>query len=213
MLRATSAAPVSSVITARPEGYNRQDTVSLALVVALTALALLLGLLVKGSAQGRTREYRDQAGVVLHYPDTWQLDNQSAAAGTARVIDLRSGGFPTIFEMHKLAVDPAASDAQALAAAQGNLSATRGGELSAFKVLSVTAGQTIKGLPGATDSFAYVSTATGLVHSGPPLVVLGDDYLVRKAGTVYMFSLHAAETRHSDALLMFQRFLDTAQLP
>jgi len=43
--------------------------------------------------------------------------------------------------------------------------------------------------------------------------VLGDDTLVRKGGTVYVFSALATEENHAQATAQLKMFVDSAQLP
>lgn len=189
---------------------NRQDRWSLIATLALTALALVAGLLLRNSVETRTRTYKSPAGVTLQYPDTWRL---SPGEDVLSARDSSGQSFPTALELRAVAVDPSASDEDALALAASQMALNRGRDLSSFKVFDVNTGQMYKGLPGATSSFVFVSDSGGVLQEGLPVVVLGDDVLVRKGASVYVFSALATEDNHTRAAGQLRAFVDTAQLP
>ena len=77
----------------------------------------------------------------------------------------------------------------------------------------MTPNQTVKGLPASKIRYVYVNVPAGILQESLPTVVLGSAYLVRKEGNVYVFDVRAAEDNYDEALAMFERFVESAQLP
>jgi hypothetical protein len=59
----------------------------------------------------------------------------------------------------------------------------------------------------------FVNTSGNALQEDLPVVVLGDDILVRKGGTVYVFSLLSSEENRPQSMAMLRAFVDSAQLP
>jgi hypothetical protein len=210
----TPDVPAPAATRAAPRfRINNHDRVSLILTLAVTAVALLAGLTLRGAVESYTKVYKTPQGVFIAYPDTWRLNTAGAAGGTVSVKDSAAQDFATTLELNVLNVDPSAKDAEALSYAANQLALNRARSLSSFKVFGITPGQTAKGLPGASSSFVYVSDTGGPLQEGLPVVVLGDDVLVRKGGTVYMFTALSTEDNHAQAAARLKAFVDAAQLP
>ncbi|HEY3342159.1 MAG TPA: hypothetical protein VGK81_09085 [Anaerolineae bacterium] len=192
---------------------NNHDRVSLILTLAATAVALIAGLALRGAVESRTKAYKTPEGVTIHYPDSWRLNTAGAASGIVSARDGAAQNFATTLELRVVSVDSAAKDGEALSFAVNQAALNRGQKQSNFKVFSLTSGQTIKGLPGATSSFVFVSDTSSTMQEGLPVVVLGDDTLVRKGGAVYIFSALSTEENHAQAISQLQAFVDSAQLP
>jgi hypothetical protein len=192
---------------------NRLDTISALLVLALTLAALLAGLLLRDSVESRTKTYTGAGGLTVRYPQTWQLDDSDAANGSVLVRNRVAGGFPTTLQLQRVAVDASAPVTDVLALVANDMAVNRGQDLTAFKVFDITPGLTVKGLPASAARYVYVDVPEGALRESLPSVVLGDDYLVRKGGTVYVFTLNATESRRADALPLFDRFVASAELP
>ena len=206
----TATTPSASTPRFRINGHDR---VSLILTVALTVVALIAGLVLRNTVESRTKTYKSPFGVVIQYPDSWRLNTTDAASGFVHAHESNAQSFPTALELRSITVDPAAKDEDALALAASQVALNRGLDLTAFKVFDVSTGHTFKGLPGATASFVYVSDQNNPLQEGLPMVVLGDDSLVRKGGTVYVFSVLSTEENHAQALAQLKAFVDSAQLP
>lgn len=193
------------------------DTISTMMVLGVTVVAVLLGFMLWNSVEGRTRSYTDATTLTISYPDDWTLSDSGAATNSAGVIvlsDSRIGGSaPTKFEVQRVTVDASAPATGTLSTVANDLAVNRGRDLSAFKVLSTTPRQTIKGMEGMKVQFVYVTTPGNALRASLPAVVLGDDYLVRKGDKVYVFTLHSTEANRDVALPMFEKFVNSAQLP
>ena len=192
---------------------NRQDTISTMLVVIITLVALLLGLLLRNSVEAKTKTFTDPSGVAFNYPDTWIISTASADQGLWRVRDDAAGGFPTTFELRRVAVDATAPLTDVLHLVENDLTGTRSQTLTAFKLFGMSLKETYQSQPGAHARYVFVTSPGTVLQESLPTVVVGDDYLLRKASNVYVFSLQAAEDNRGDALPQFNKFVDTATLP
>lgn len=192
---------------------NTQDTISIVMVTTITLVALIAGVLLRNAAESRTRGYTDPTGVTVQYPDTWQLDTSLAAQGTLTMRDMQAAGFPTTFELRRTAVDPKAGDTTALSSVADTLAINRGRSLTAFKLFNVTPSRNVKGLPATKANYVYVKVPAGMLQDNLPAVVLGRDYLLRKADKVYTFSLQAAQSNLDQAAPLFDKFVASTQLP
>lgn len=192
---------------------NEHDRVSALLAALVTLIALLAGSLLRNSVESRTKSYTDPSGVVLTYPDTWRLDNSDAASGAVRVRESEPVDYPTTFEARWIAIDPAAKDEEVLSTVANTLALNRGQNMVAFKMYELSGGQTIKGLPGAIDTFVFVDNPGGAFQEKLPSVVLGEDQLARKGNRVYVFSLLTTEAARNHYLPLFRAFVESAKLP
>ncbi len=192
---------------------SSKDALSAALVIVVTLIALSAGYLLRNSVETRTKLYTDPSGVTIYYPDNWQLKASNLKSAPIQVRDLGGRGFPSTLELRRVVVDPKVDDKSVLGLVGNNLAVNRAGSLSSFKLFNLTPGQTIKGLPGAKAHYVFVDNSSGVFQEGIPSVVLGDDYLVRKGGNIYIFTLQATQDNRPDALQIFDRFVESAQLP
>ena len=194
-------------------GVGSREAVSALLVLGLTLAALLAGWMLRDSVEGRMRSYSDQSGLSLRYPAAWQIDTSGAQQGQVQVSDSAAGRHPTTYAVRSITVDASAPVTEVLGLVSDSLAAERGRDLTAYKVFSVSAGQTIKGLPAATTRYVFVNTPSGVFRDFVPAVVLGEDYLVHRGDKVYVFSLHAMEDNFAEAQAGFNSFVESAQLP
>jgi hypothetical protein len=193
---------------------NRQDVASTVMVVGITLLALLLGLLLRNSVEASTVAYTDPAGVGIKYPNTWHLDDSQAANGIVRVTAVRTGGSPTVLEVQRVVVDASAPTTTTLTAVANDLAATRARDLTAFKLFNITTKDVrIKGLPGAKTEYVYVTNPGNAIRQTIPSVMIGEDWLVHKGDKVYVFSYQATEANRDEARSVFEKFVESAQLP
>jgi hypothetical protein len=192
---------------------NNHDRISLILTLAVTAIALIAGLALRSAVESRTKAYKTSEGVTIHYPESWRLNTADASSGVVSARDSAAQSFATTLELHVVGVDTAAKDDEALSFAVNQVALNRGQGQSSFKIFGLVPGQTIRGLPGATSSFVFVSDTSSAMQEGLPVVVLGDDTLVRKGGAVYIFSAESTEENHAQATTQLKAFVDSAQLP
>jgi len=209
----TPSAPASSPAAAPSFRITERDRWSNLLAVGLAAIALLAGLLVRDSAMNRTQAYTDPSGVTFAYPAGWRVNASEAEAGVLRIREHAPSGYPTTFELRWMPVDPAAGDADALATAANTLALNRGRDYAAFQLFDILAGQTVKGLPGATASCVFVDAGGNAFQEQLPSVVLCEDRLARQDDRVYIFSLLATEGNRADDLPAFRAFVESAKLP
>jgi hypothetical protein len=194
--------------------------VSALLVVLVTLAALVAGYLLRESAEGASRSFTTAYNLGLSYPDGWRINDSDPN----RVVmsEPGSGRFPTTFEVASVVVDASAPYTDVLGTVGQNLATSRGGGLTAYKVLDiqnqVSEGNNrtslmIKGLPATITRYAYVSTPNSVFTEGLPTVVVGTDYLVRKDNRVYVFTVQSTEENEADARARFERFVQDARIP
>jgi hypothetical protein len=173
----------------------------------------------------RTTTYTDAAKLQITYPAGWVLSDtgaETSTAGQVTVSNQKAGIAPTKFEIQRAAVDASSPVTSSLALIANGLTATRARNLSSYKVLSTEAFTgsgadkkpiQIKGLPGYKTSFVYVNTPSNALQGNIPSVMLGEDWLVLKGDKVYVFTLHSTQANRDTALPLFEKFVDSAQLP
>jgi hypothetical protein len=191
---------------------NQRDRISLILTLLVTVIALGAGLALRGAIESYTKGYKTPTGVFIEYPDTWQLST-SDDAGVIRVRDSAAQNFATTLELRTVSVEASTKDDEALSLAANQVALNRGQAESNFKLFDLSTGQTLKGLPAATSSFVFVSDTSSALQESLPVVVLGKDTLVRKGGTVYVFSVLSSEVNDAQATAQLKSFVDSAQLP
>jgi hypothetical protein len=194
---------------------NKKDRLSTLLTIAVTVVALMVGLLLRNGVESRTKAFQTSEGISVQYPAAWRLSSaESTPSGViVQARDVNAQDFPTTLELRTVAVEPTATDEDALGLAAGQVALNRAQNLADFKMFDILTGQTVKGLPGATTSFVFVNTSGNALQEDLPVVVLGDDILVRKGGTVYVFSLLSSEENRPQSMAMLRAFVDSAQLP
>lgn len=220
------AEDANRMVTDLRKRVNPMDTTSLLMVFGVTIAALILGALVWNGVIGRTSTHQDAAGLRLTYPGSWALSDAGAATGTTGDIvvssPLRSGDVSTRFLVQRVLVDATAPTTTTLGLVANDLAATRGRALSSFRVLEsegfTGTGATkqplmIKGLPGYRMEYVFVDTPTNALRSNIPSVIIGEDRLVLKGDTVYVFSLQSTEANRTTARQQFDNFVESAQLP
>lgn len=193
---------------------NQRDTASLFTTIGLTILALLAGLLLRESVEGRTQSYTaTQSNVQVQYPDAWRLDASGAGDTMVRVTDPDASGAPTTFELQAVTVEAEAEDSTVFGTVSQNLTLTRARNLQAYKQFDLQLGQSVNGQPAATGTYVFVQTPNNLLANAVPSVMFGEDRMVRKGNTVYVFSSHATEENRDRAAEQFNRFVESARLP
>jgi FlaG/FlaF family flagellin (archaellin) len=211
---------VTTVETApAPRGATRQDRISEIIVIIVTLAALLAGTLLRTQVEGETKSVQAD-GVTLSYPANWQVSTASGETGVTTVRDNAAMGYPTTFEYRKVTVDASAPVTETLAQVANSFSINRAQNLSNFKVLSTESGKdesgndlTVKGLPAYKLHYVFVHTPGSIQRATMPVVVMGDDYLVQKGDSVYIFSMQTTEENRPTALQKFDSFVNSAQLP
>lgn len=208
------------------KSVNPMDTTSLLLTIGVTVLALLLGLLLMNSVVNSTTSYSDKTGVKISYPSNYTLSDTGAATDTPGDIvvssGLKSGDVSTKMMLSRVVVDANTPATATLGLVANDRVTTNGSKLNAFKVLS-SSGFTgkdeaktplmINGMPGYKVQYVYVTSSANPLSSGIPKVIVGDDWLIRKDKTVYVFTLQSTEANRAAALPLFENFVNSAVLP
>jgi hypothetical protein len=179
------------------------------LVVALVIVALLLGWAFKGWVLGQMVTFTSDDGAVsLSYPDRWleQVDKETLVTAS----DVRGEGpFKPTFSLRMREMDPEfpLTENDLLA----SLSLDRGGELTAYRVLSVDQGE-LGGLEASKVTYAYVAEPASGSQSSMPVVVQAIDWVVFHEGRAYILSFAAAADRFADEEGAFNSILASVDL-
>jgi len=181
-------------------------------VVAVLAVALLLGWAVMAGAQGQRKAYtNDAAGLTVEYPQGWLLKPAGDLAFQA--LDADSGDFKTTYQVRTTPIDATGGITQALTLALNNASLARAQEGTAYQPFDIAEGDPMAGRPTMEASYVYVVAGRDLFVQVWPVVVEGLDLAVAKGDKAYIFSLLAAHDAFQAAVPGFRRFVESAELP
>lgn len=190
-----------------------RERASALLTLLVTIIAASAGLLWRDAVESRTRSYADPSGLTIQYPERWRINTANADLGIVQVSDPFAPGYPTTIELRRLPVSADASDEDALATAANTLALNRARELTAYRLLELRDGQRIHGLAAARANFAFVHNPAGLFQERLPVVVLGEDVMLRRGDQVFVFSLFAEQENYPRAQARFQAFVEAVRLP
>jgi len=211
MQRASRASQKDQPSPAHVETLREQRSALLAVLIAIGAV--IAGLLWRDGAESRTSSYVDPGGLSIQYPERWRINTASADIGIVRVSDPLAPGYPTAFEVRRLPVSADAADEDALANAANTIALNRAQDLTAYKLLTLESGQTIRGFAAARATFAFVHDPAGPFQESLPVVVLGEDVMLRKGNQVFVLSLFAGQESYPRAQERFRAFVESVTLP
>lgn len=174
---------------------QRHDRWVNGVVIAVVAVALLLGWWVKGAAESRATLFAVE-GLQLRYPAGW-VRAEAKAPVLLQVQDRMAKGFPTGLTVQKRPLP--ASLAKPLAAVQQTLALERARQWNAYRELDTEEGVTVGGHSGLHVTFAYVESNADPFLETLPVVVRGEDYYFDKDGQAYIFTLTASEANYAQA--------------
>jgi hypothetical protein len=174
---------------------QRHDRWFSLLVIAVVAVALLLGWRVKAAAESRATLYEAE-GLKLRYPAGW-VRAEAKSPVLLQVEDRMSNEFPTGLTVQKRPVP--ASLAKPLAAVQQTLALERAQQWNAYRELDMEEGVTVGGHSGLHVTFAYVESRANPFLQSLPVVVRGEDYYFDQNGQAYIFTLTASEANYGQA--------------
>ncbi|MFQ5616305.1 MAG: hypothetical protein ACE5GO_07580 [Anaerolineales bacterium] len=187
------------------------------IVILVTAVALLLGWVVKSSTQNRSRDFSHQ-GVSAKVPAGWLVqkgDDQQEATGPNQITRSISGDDPNLVFMtwdslhperrFGVSLYPSSADTT-LASTASVRNLQRGQSLSTYRVIEETA-VTVKGRDGYKVTFAYVDPGN---MGDVPTVVQGADYYFDGDQTL-VITLEVDDAGISDAMSRFLKFLQSVQ--
>jgi len=163
------------------------------LVVAMIVIALLAGWGVKAAVEGRT-VVAEAGGLQLRYPAGWLKVNAEPPVllraeewlGPARsVITVQRRPLPAV--------------ENPLAAVQQALTLERARGWTAYRTLETDENASIAGRPAQRVAFGYVEANPNPFLQTMPVVMYGEDYLIRAGNEVYIVTLTAAEAYYDRA--------------
>ncbi len=157
------------------------------IVVAMIVVALLVGWGVKAAAEGRTVTV-DAGGLTFRYPAGW-LRTEAEPPVLLRAEEWLGPARSVITVQRR----PLPSLDNPVAAVQQALTLERARAWTAYRVLETDENATIAGRPAQRIAFGYVEADPNPFLQTMPVVMYGEDYLVRAGNEVYIVTLTAAE--------------------
>jgi hypothetical protein len=200
MMTTNIAMPVKGVKRQEPEWV----------VVAVVAIALLAGWLLKSWVESRTTTFSN-SDLTLSYPATWLRELGEPEQGVLFAAqDVRSGSLyathlsvwvaDALPQVRQENVDPTLSAVTAW-------TFQRGQELEGYRVLGTAAVQ-VDGIDGARIDYAYVSDPIASPYrKALPVVVEAVDYLLPYQGKLYVITLAADASRFEPEAGQFEALL------
>lgn len=175
---------------------SRRDLLADLAVVAMVALALVLGLLLRNFTLYRTEKFAfDNLGITGRVPADWLKE-----FGDDPLLSVRNpmaGGFSPILELRSRPLAEEANEAMVLDA----LALERAATVDAYKTLGVTQ-VLVNETPATQRRYAYVEVNHNPYVDRLPLVVEGVDLTLRREGQVVVVTFLA----DSDTFDLYYRY-------
>ncbi len=163
------------------------------IVVAMIVVALLAGWGVKAAAEGRT-VMAEAGGLQLCYPAGW-LRTEVEPPVLLRVEEWL-GPARSVITVQRRPLPPVDNP---LAAVQQALTLERARAWTAYRTLETDENATIAGRTAGRIAFGYVEANPNPFLQTMPVVMYGEDYLIRAGSDVYIVTLTAAEAYYERA--------------
>ena len=182
-------------------GTTPRDRFAEVLVVAVVVVALLVGWGVKAGAESHAVDIRIQ-GFQARYGHNW-IRKEPTAPDVLEIVDPGSGGrFPTTITVKELQSAGSNADVAQL------LNQVRLSEKELYRSIQ---GETIewRGRETYRNDFAYVYVSPDLLHPNVPVVLHGVDYVFQHGSTTYVITVLADEGVYDEAMVEFERFLES----
>jgi hypothetical protein len=180
-------------------------------VIAVLAVALLLGWAVKAWAEGQRDTFADaEAGITLRYPQGWFLRSNDKLAFEAQAPE--SGQFKTTYQVRIWPVAATGDITPTLAAVLNDASLARAQEGTAYRLFDIEPGKDIDGQPSMEATYVYVVESMDLFSQRMPVVVMGLDIALMRGDNAYVFSLLADKDVFDEAQKQFRRFVKSAEI-
>ena len=191
----------------RERGQRHDRWASLA-VIGVFVLALILGWIVKVSAERQTVAYETD-GLHLYYPANWvRLDVQPPML--LQVEDRWANPFHTTLTLERRLVMPDVDNT--LDFLEKVKALDRGRNWTAYRMLGMEKNVSIGGSTGIRVTFAYVETNVDPFVETAPVVVYGEDYMLPMGNQVYIATLTADEAHYSQGQKAMQALLRSLEV-
>ena len=171
------------------------------LVIIIIAAALVVAWGVKAGAEARAVQIEIE-GFRASYGHNW-IREEPIAPDILKIVDPGSGArFRTTISVRALQ-DAADAKGAARSLHQGRLL-----EKKMYQSLGTYDVQ-VRGRDLVRNEFAYVYASPDLLHPTVPVVVHGVDYVLPQGDTSYVITLVADDSVYDEAMIEFERFLDS----
>jgi len=184
-------------------GTTPRDRFAEWLVIALVLVALLVGWGIKSGAESLAVEIRVQ-DFQARYGYNW-IRKEAKASDLLEIADPGSGGrIPTTITVKELEETGSNVEVAQL------LNQVRLGEKELYRSIQ---GATIdwRGRQAYRNDFAYVYVTPDLLRPTVPVVLHGTDHIFPHGSRTYVITMVADESVYDEAMVEFERFLDSVK--
>jgi hypothetical protein len=173
-------------------------------VIAVTALALLLGWALKSVVEARALPF-EAAGVTAEVPSAWlRLSGSDSETELLRATNPASAGFGTTYIIDTPPVAAGATEAQVA----GLLALSRGQTLTGYRVHDQQP-VTVDGRNAYRVAFVYVESNPDLTHNELPQVVRGVDFIFLAGERAVVVTYAADQAVYEADYSRFRQFLNS----
>lgn len=192
--------------TLAPPKNQRQHRFAHILSIAMFIIAALYGLNIRQGILYATQRYSNiQVGINLDYPSQWLLDNDGNYI--LRIRDMQRIGYKTTMQ---IALHPAGSNVSARNILD-TLNISRPITLSTYAVQFIEPYTLPNGIQGTIMRYTFVDTETNKFLQTVPVVVIGQDILVRRGDQALVISFHSDANTFEQDIDLFDRMLSSLE--
>jgi hypothetical protein len=176
------------------------------LSIAIIILTGLYGLNIRQGILYATQRYNNvQVGISLDYPAQWLIDNDGNYV--LRIRDMQRIGYKTTIQISLL---PAGTNVAARNILD-SLNISRPRVLSTYDVQFIEPYTLPNGTSGTIMRYTFVDTETNKFLQTVPVVVIGQDILIRRGDQALVISFHGDANTFDDDVELFNRMLSSLE--
>ena len=189
---------------------TRRDRFSEWAVIVLVLVSLLLGLALRAVVEGQSTRFAVTTGVTVRYPEGW-LRKDAQEGVLLQVRDPEAESFHTRYEVRAYPISAGTPMTTTLSTVLTNRSLTQAQGATAYRVLDVYPGDTLRDMPTMEQTYAYVAENYDPFAERLPVVVTGLDIALTRGDQALVFTLLAEQDKFRDAEKQFRRFLGSVE--
>lgn len=174
--------------------------------IGIIIITGLYGLNIRQGILYATQNYNNiQVGISLDYPAQWLLDNDGNYV--LRIRDMQRIGYKTTIQ---ISLSPGGSNVTARNILDG-LNISRPLALSTYDVQFIEPYTLPNGTEGTIMRYTFVDTETNKFLQTVPVVVIGQDILIRRGDQALIISFHADANTFDQDIELFNRMLSSLE--
>lgn len=179
-------------------------------VIAVLAVALLLGWGVKSLAESQRNVYTDaETSLTVRYPKDWFLRVDEDLVFQAMNPD--SGEYKTTYQVNAWPVAVSGPVTPTLSRVLNDASMARAQQGTAYRLFDLVEGEAIDDQPSMEATYVFVVESVDFFAQHMPVVVMGLDIAVARGNEAYVYSLLATKDDFEAAEKAFHKFVETAE--